>query len=157
MQKRPIILRLFAKETYNLKSLRVSSDFLLACKKTTRLCPEEVSAMIVGYTLQHTATHCNTLQHTATTHCNSLQHTATHCNTLQHTYITLQQASRLSTWIPAAKTKTLSPEDVSAVILGSHTATRYTSLQHTATYCNTLQQASRSYTWIPAAGKNTVS
>ena len=30
------------------------------------------------------ATHCNTLQHTAT-HCNTLQHTATHCNTLQHT------------------------------------------------------------------------
>jgi len=59
--------------------------------------------------LQHSATHCNTLQHTATqficstsqeilrkcatyaylpptaTHCNTLQHTATHCNTLQHT------------------------------------------------------------------------
>jgi len=49
-------------------------------------------------TLQHTATHneymtgsfwiqvslCNTLQHTAT-HRNTLQHTATHCNTLQHT------------------------------------------------------------------------
>jgi len=31
-------------------------------------------------TLQHTATHCNTLQHTAT-HCNTLQHSATHCNT----------------------------------------------------------------------------
>ena len=30
-------------------------------------------------TLQPTATHCNTLQHT----CNTLQHTATHCNTLQ--------------------------------------------------------------------------
>ena len=60
--------------------------------------------------MQHTATHCNTLQHTAThskcletrlwssclwsqyrhianiaTHCNTLQHTATHCNTPQHT------------------------------------------------------------------------
>ena len=52
--------------------------------------------------LQHTATHCNTLQHTTTyeyahrptvlryasravTHCNTLQLTATHCNTLQHT------------------------------------------------------------------------
>jgi len=49
-------------------------------------------------TLQHTATHCNTLQCTAThrrgctphtmqhtaTHSNALQHTATHCNTLQH-------------------------------------------------------------------------
>jgi len=52
--------------------------------------------------LQHTATHCNTLQHTATQafcrtvspvvdcvphneHCSTLQHIATHCNTLQHT------------------------------------------------------------------------
>jgi len=38
--------------------------------------------------LQHTATHCNTLQLTlqhAATHCNTLQRTATHCNTLQHT------------------------------------------------------------------------
>jgi len=35
----------------------------------------------------HTATHCNTLQHTqhTATHCNTLQHTTTHCNTLQHT------------------------------------------------------------------------
>jgi len=31
----------------------------------------------------------NTLQHTAT-HCNTLQHTATHCNTLQHPAILLQ-------------------------------------------------------------------
>jgi len=40
------------------------------------------------------ATHCNTLQHTATrknrphriaTHCSTLQYAATHCNTLQHT------------------------------------------------------------------------
>jgi len=31
-------------------------------------------------TLQHTATHCSTLQHIAA-HCNTLQHTATHCNT----------------------------------------------------------------------------
>ena len=51
-------------------------------------------------TLRHTATHCNTLQHTVhihstdaqfrasehtATHCSTLQHTATHCNTLQHT------------------------------------------------------------------------
>ena len=35
--------------------------------------------------LQHTATHCNTLQHYTQSHCNTLQHTATHCNTLQHT------------------------------------------------------------------------
>jgi hypothetical protein len=51
--------------------------------------------------LQHTATHCNTMLHTATqskwhclnaytptptaTHCNTLQCTATHCNTMLHT------------------------------------------------------------------------
>ena len=86
-------------------------------------------------TLQHTATHCNTLlqrtathwknlsetsqltglgrerltlQHTAT-HCNTLQHTATHCNTLQHT------------------------------------ATHCNTLQHTATYYNTLQHTAWRY------------
>ena len=63
------------------------------------------------HTLQHTATYCNTLQHTAicyntpiclrherclqlqrqhtlqhnATHCNTMQHTATQCNTLFHT------------------------------------------------------------------------
>ena len=68
---------------------------------------------VPGQSLQHTATHCNTLwwlwsaclsdtlQHNvsiyttrlwyrdggedAVTHCSTLQHTATHCNTLQHT------------------------------------------------------------------------
>ena len=49
-----------------------------------------LSAAVRGFEqVRHTqcskfATHCNTLQHTAT-HCNTLQHTATHCNTLQHT------------------------------------------------------------------------
>jgi len=38
-----------------------------------------LTIMTHSNTLQHTATHCNTLQH------NTLQHTATHCNTLQHT------------------------------------------------------------------------
>ena len=28
------------------------------------------------------ATHCNILQQTTATHCSTLQHTATHCNTL---------------------------------------------------------------------------
>jgi len=65
--------------------------------------------------LQHTATHCNTLQHTAT-HCNaqsyhiSLQHTATHCTALQHT--------------------------------ATHSLNTYhcNTLQHTATHCNILQR-----------------
>ena len=53
-----------------------------------------------GNSLQHTAKHCNTLQHThewysyfgvsalrstTATHYNTLQHAATHCNALQHT------------------------------------------------------------------------
>ena len=48
-------------------------------------------------TLQHTATHCNTLQHlthtyqVATHYNNTLQHTATHCNTPQHTATTHPQ------------------------------------------------------------------
>jgi len=81
-------------------------------------------------TVQHSATHCNmwaivceihlcglsgdcnTLQHTAT-HCNTPQHTATHCNTLQHT----------ATHCNALQ----------------HTATHCNTLQHTATHCNTLQ------------------
>jgi len=72
-------------------------------------------------TLQHTSTHCNTLQQSLQlpkmvlgpelqgvpesieTHCNTLQHTATHCNTLQHT------------------------------------ATNSYTLQHTTTHYNTLQ------------------
>jgi len=68
----------------------------------------------VCHSLRHTATHCNTLQHTASLR-HSLQQTATHCltathcNTLQHT--------------------------------ATHclTATHCNTLQHTATHCNTLQ------------------
>jgi len=57
----------------------------------------------MNWWLQHTATHCNTLQYTATpqhtaAHCNTLQHlntlqhTATHCNTLRQTHCnTLQR------------------------------------------------------------------
>ena len=65
--------------------------------------------------LQHIATHCNTLHHTAT-HCNTLQHTATHCNTLQHT---------------ATHCNTL-----------QHTARHCNTLQHTATHCNTGHMSS---------------
>ena len=55
-----------------------------------------------GHTLQHTATHCNTLPsataktwtHTAT-HCNTLQQAAARCNTLQHTARTATRCSTL--------------------------------------------------------------
>jgi len=62
-------------------------------------------------TLQHIAPHCNTSQHTAT-HCNTSQHTATHCNTLQYT---------------AAHRNTL-----------QHTAKHCNIQQHTAIHCNTF-------------------
>jgi hypothetical protein len=70
------------------------------------------------HTLQHIATHCNTLQHTtchgiAHLFCNTLQHTATHCN------------------IPTLRTMERS----------THTATHCNTLQHTATHCNTLEHA----------------
>jgi len=40
----------------------------------------------LAYSHCNTATHCNTLQHTAP-HCSTLQHTATHCTTQHHTAI----------------------------------------------------------------------
>jgi len=60
-------------------------------------------------TLQHTATHCNTLQHVChiATHCNTML--LPHCNTLQHTILATLQ----------------------------HTDTHY--VCHTATHCNTLR------------------
>jgi len=94
---------------------------------------------------QHTATHCNTLQHIepclpprwlqrsvcleAATHCVALHHTATHCNILRHTVThgnTLQQVylrdgcSALCVWRL------------------QHTASHCITWQHTATYCDTL-------------------
>jgi len=43
-------------------------------------CVGAFTATHMQHTATHTAMHCNTLQHA--THCNTLQHTATHCNTL---------------------------------------------------------------------------
>ena len=63
--------------------------------------------------LQHTATHCNTLQQTASTGSHSQkwpQHTATRCNTLQHTVSTSSHSQK---------------KDCNT-------------LQHTATHCNKL-------------------
>jgi len=92
------------------------------------------------------ATHCNTLQHTAThinvalrrvwvskgstlttlqqahTQCESLQHTATHCNTLQHT---ATWHSRESEW---AKARNIPPCSIH-----THSMSHCNTLQHTAT------------------------
>ena len=90
------------------------------------------------HTLQHTATHCNTLQHATAlregnqslfTHCNTLQHPAAHCNTLQHT------ATPCNTLQHCAK-------EIRAF---SHTATHCNTLQHITTHYNTLQHPAIRY------------
>jgi len=76
--------------------------------------------------LQHTATHCNTLQHTAT-HCNICfipQHTATYCNVLQSSakHCNTHRRSELEL-LQVCNT-----------------------LQHTATHCNALQRNALQHT-----------
>ena len=93
-------------------------------------------------TLQCTATHCTTLQHTATpTQCDrffchdlrAFLHTATHCNALQHTAMHCTALHRTATHCNALQCTT--PH---CNIL-QHTTTHCSMLQHTATYCNILQ------------------
>jgi len=94
----------------------------------------------------HTATHCNTLQHTTITHCNTLQHTATHCNTLQHTAAHAQhthcgcecalcRAPYSTLQLLATHCNTLQRTATHCNTL-QHTATHYITLQNTATHCN---------------------
>jgi len=113
-------------------------------------------------TLQYTATHCNTLQHTATrtsgqvltdlyasftathcntnasftaTHCNALQHTATHCNILQHTatHTSGHVLTRLYTSFTATHGSTHASFPETHLMIYCNTQ------QRTATHCNTLQ------------------
>jgi len=81
--------------------------------------------------LQHTGTHFNALQHSATysTSCNTLQYTATHCNTLHHSathYYSICCQKRLKTDFRLPRW----------LIKLQHTATHCKALQHTATYCS---------------------
>jgi len=71
-----------------------------------------------------TATHCNTLQHTAT-------HTATHCNPLQHT--TTHDNHTISSPIQVGSLLNLLRRTL------KHPTTHCNTLQHAATRCNTLQ------------------
>jgi len=87
-----------------------------------------------NYKLQHTATHCNTLQHTAGAHlwhkdcaCNTLPHIVIHCSMLHHT--------------------------ASHCITLHFTASHCIALHHTATHCNTLQHTAGAHIWqkvVPA-------
>jgi len=94
-------------------------------------------------TLQHTATHCNPLQHITLT----LQHMATQCNTLQHTatHHTYTAAYRHynKSFCVAVLYDTL-PCSSATYLMGSHRwhawiRAQILTLQHTATYCNILQ------------------
>jgi len=105
-------------------------------------------------TMKHTATQWSTLVHAtrcihtalqhSATHRNTLQHTATHCNTMKHT------ATQWSTLVHAIRCSTLhhTPANCHTRITLHHTAARWNTmenivthcnaLQHTATHCNTL-------------------
>jgi len=98
-----------------------------------------------------TATHCNTLQHSAahsrrfalldirrSQHCNTMQqrqHTSTLCNTLQHS------ATKATHFNTLQHTATLC-SSLTALLPGSHSTTSaLPHLQLTATSCNTLQHS----------------
>ena len=108
------------------------------------------------------ATHCNTLQHTAThwnvfgevkaRHmcCITLQHTATHCNlfgetkarhmccnTLQHT-ATCLASQRRNICVRQANDSSTLHHCVTHFNTLQYAATRCNTLQHTATHCTTL-------------------
>ena len=94
---------------------------------------------------QHTAAPCNTLHHTAS-HCNTLHHTATHCNTLlgvveSRVWCSVLQC--LAGWCSVLQglqcdavwwNLGLVRCDVNDTL---GTVLHYSTLQHTATYCNT--------------------
>jgi len=119
------------------------------------LCDHFDSAGLLCTTLQHTATHYNTLQYTdpairyntlcdhfdfagllyhTTTHCNALQHTATHwpSHLLQYSMRTLRLC-----WCFLLDTLQRAATHCNAL---QHTATHCNTLQHTAIHCNTHAQ-----------------
>jgi len=95
--------------TLNAWPLQVSISEMSLPQHTAKQCNTECLTIVSLFQemspLQHTPTHSNTLQHTATlniasllqrdepsaTHCSTLQHTATHCNTERLTIASLFQ------------------------------------------------------------------
>jgi len=94
--------------------------------------------LLCQYTLQHTATHRNTLQHT--THCNT-QLNATH-DTLQHTTHCNRQV--VDTSVSSSSYFIIVSVNVLHIscVLGT---THCNTLQHIATHCNTLQHTAPTY------------
>jgi len=95
--------------------------------------------------MQHSATHCNTMQCTAT-HCNTLQHTATHCNTLQHT------ATHCNIYTCAGHKGIAIPLNYCNTL--QHTATHCNTLQHTATHTHVQGTKASRFLLITPRGKN---
>jgi len=91
-------------------------------------------------TLQCTTTHCNALQHTAA-RCSTLQHTAAHCNTrLQHTYTATRTLQHTATHIHCNTHCNTQLQHTSWRVLQLMTRkSSFNKLQHTATHCNTVQ------------------
>jgi len=112
LTKSPIINGCFAERDLQLTKHRIG----LSHPAVLRLGTAETGCKY----MQHSATHCNTLQYTAT------HHTATHYNTLQYT--TLQLA--------ATRCNTLQHTAIHHTAKHCNTL-QYITLQHTATHCNT--------------------
>ena len=109
-------------------------------------------------TLQHTATHCDTRhtrQHTVT-HCDTRQHTATLGNTLQHTAVHYDRLQHTFTHTyPPTGQHTATEGNTLQQNTATHVSRTYppmrqctprvqktcrSTLQHTATHCNTTLQ-----------------
>jgi len=101
--------------------------------------------------LQHTATHCNTLQHRhtyllITTHTSkTLLHTAAHCKhtvtqSHSHHHERQQDAATHCNKLQHTATHTYLPITTKAMNTLQHAATRCNALQHAATRCNTEQK-----------------
>jgi len=83
--------------------------------------------------LQHTATHynnCNALKHTVTLY-NTLQHTATHCNTLLRVM--------LEKWSGQVRIGMRKMDGFRTFVRMQHTVTHCNTLQYTEAHCNTLK------------------
>ena len=144
---------------------RQSSSRRRRCFETGRKSQKLSRYSIYYKTCPSSETHCNTLQHTATTatHCSALHHTATHCyfvyytgcssiyytgclqssathcNTLQHTATHCSTLQQTTTHCNALR-QTATPFTVKhACTALQHTATLCNSLQNIAAHCSTLQ------------------
>jgi len=87
--------------------------------------------------------HCNTL---AATHCNTLQRTATHCNAPQHINVNAEQAADTTRGIPVTRIDKISLQHARCNTL-QRTATHCNALQHTATHKYKCGTGCRYYAW----------